>query len=144
MARRLGVSTEGLRRADSVADVVLYAAVLASAWLARRAELLAFAPALLAMLAAQVLAWLVSALRFGRLPSYHTWSSKAWGLTLCLAMLALFAAGDGRGLLLAAVVGAWARLEDVAITLTLRESRHDVPSLAEALRVRRARSRAPA
>lgn len=137
VARRLGVSTEGLRRADSVADVVLYAAVLASAWLARQAELLALAPALLAMLGAQILAWLVSALRFGRLPSYHTWSSKAWGLALCLATLALFAARDGRGLWLAALVGVWACLEDVAISLALRESRHDVPSLAHALRLRR-------
>ena len=138
LARRLGVSTAGLRRADSLADVALYGAVLAAAWLTRRSELLAFAPALLAMLAAQVLAWLVSVLRFGRLPSYHTWSSKAWGLSLCVATLALFGADDGRGLLLAAAVGVWACLEDVAISLALRESREDVLSLAHARRLRRA------
>jgi CDP-diacylglycerol--glycerol-3-phosphate 3-phosphatidyltransferase len=137
VARRLGVSTAGLRRADSLADVALYGAVLASAWLTRRAELLAFAPALLAMLASQLLAWLVSALRFGRLPSYHAWSSKAWGVALCVATLVLFGAGDGRALLLAAVVGVWACLEDVSISLALTESRHDVPSLAHALRLRR-------
>ena len=137
VARRLGVSTGGLRRADSLADVALYGAVLASAWLTRRADLLPFWPALLAMLAAQLSAWVVSLARFGRLPSYHTYSSKAWGLALCVATVALFGAGDGRGLLLAAAVGVWACLEDVAISLALHESREDVLSLAHARRLRR-------
>jgi hypothetical protein len=35
--------------------------------------------------------------KFGRKASYHTWSSKLWGIALCIGFFALLALGTTAG-----------------------------------------------
>lgn len=117
IARRLGVSTTGLRAADSWADVTLYVC-LAAAWRVHPEILVAFRWPLLSVVAAQLLWWVVNLVKYGKPASYHTYSAKLWGLTLFGASIALFGFGQGGVALWAAVgVGLVHTVEEIVITL---------------------------
>lgn len=137
VARRLGVSTANLRRADSWADVGLYLAVAIAAWLTHPEVVVAFRLPLLAVVAVQALWWLVNLAKYGKPASYHTYSAKLWGITLCIATVALFGYGSGGvPLWLCCIVGILHTLEEIVMTLILPEWHHDVLSLVHALRLR--------
>lgn len=135
IARRLGISTAQLRQSDSWADLSFYSCIAASAWLVHPDVVLAFRIPLLLVLAAQVGLYGFSWLKFGRFPSYHTYTAKAWGITLFLATVSLFGFQTaGISLWLAIIMGLINSLEEIAMTLVLPEWRHDVLSLSHALR----------
>jgi len=138
IARRLGVSSANLRRADSWADVALYVCIAAAAWFVHRDIVLAFRLPLFTVIAAQVLWWLVNLAKYGKPASYHTYSAKLWGLTLLAATLAVFGFNSGGiALWVAILVGIVHTLEEIAMTLILPTWQHDVLSLIHALRLRR-------
>lgn len=139
IARRLAVATPRLRRLDSAADTLFYLAVAVCAWrlcpqaLTRRAGLLGL------LLALEVARYLLDWLRFAREASYHSWSAKLFGVLLFAGCFALLARGSDNATLTAALwCGIFSDLEGVAITLTLRQWRTDVPTLWHALQWRRA------
>ncbi len=139
IARRLGVSTSRLRYADTWADITLYLAVLVSAWLTHKATLMALGWPFALLLASTAASWGVDLLRYGRLSSYHPWSAKAWGVTLAIAIVALFGWNDtGWAMWLMIGVGVLSNLECIAMTLLLPRWTHDVPSIFHALERRAA------
>jgi len=137
IARRLGVSTASLRRADSWADVCLYLCVGVSAFLVHPDVIIAFCNPLSAVVGIQLIWWVVNLAKYGQPASYHTYSAKAWGVTLFVATIALFSFGYG-GLTLsfAIAVGIIHTLEEIAMTLILPQWTHDVLSIVHALRLR--------
>ena len=139
IARRLGVSTSRLRYADTWADITLYLAVLLSAWLTHKATLMTLGWPFALLLASTAASWGVDLLRYGRLSSYHPWSAKAWGVTLAIAIVALFGWNDtGWAMWLMIGVGVVSNLECIAMTLLLPRWTHDVPSIFHALERRAA------
>lgn len=138
IARRLGISTAELRQADSWADVALYVCVAISAWLVHRDVVIAFQVPLLSLLAAQGLWWIVNLVKYGKPASYHTYSAKFWGLTLCAATIALFGFDDATiALWITILVGIVHSIEEIAMTLILPHWTHDVLSIFHALKLRR-------
>ncbi|AFY66929.1 CDP-alcohol phosphatidyltransferase family protein [Geitlerinema sp. PCC 7407] len=136
IARRLGVSTVGLRQADSLADVCLYSSVAFSVWWVHPAVLLAFRGPLLVCVAAQIAVYAASLIKFGQAPSFHTYIAKAWGLGLCAATVSLFGFGHSAALWLAIALCWLNSLEEVLMTLILPQWHHDVLTLGHALRLR--------
>jgi phosphatidylglycerophosphate synthase len=137
IARRLGVSTAELRQADSWADVCLYICVAASVWLVHPDVAIAFRIPLLSVVLAQLLWLAVNLVKYGKPASYHTYSAKLWGVTLCAATVALFGFNTaGIALWLAIGVGILHSLEEILMTLILPQWTHDVLSLVHALRLR--------
>ena len=114
---------------DSWADVIIYATVavcMALLWPELlRSELLAVG----AVAASFLLPAVVGLLRFGHFTSYHTWLVKfavgACALGLFLMLLGVSVWPFRVGAVLAVLAG----LEEVAISLVLREERQDVPGL---------------
>lgn len=140
IARRLGVSTMQLRQADSWADVALYSGIAASAWLVHPQVLIDFRVPLLSVMAVQVLLFTTSWLKFGKTPSYHTYTAKVWGITLFAATVALFGFNDaGLALWSAIALGLINSLEEILMTLILPTWTHDVLSIVHALKIRRDR-----
>ncbi|MDX2214251.1 MAG: CDP-alcohol phosphatidyltransferase family protein [Oculatellaceae cyanobacterium bins.114] len=133
IARRLRVSTPQLRQADGWADVSLYTCVAISAWLVYPGVAIAFRLPLMALLAAQVILFAMCLVKYGKTPSYHTYTAKAWGLGLCVAVIALFGFGEGAFLWLAIGLGIVNSVEEMIMTLVLPTWRHDVLSLWHAL-----------
>lgn len=138
LARRSGADTAALRRLDSSVDTVFYLAIAAAAWLLFRDEVRPVLPWIVAVIATELLTNAASWLRFRREASYHSFSAKLFGLCLFLAMFVLFTSASAALVVPAIVVGLLSHLENLAITATLPEWRHDVRSIFEARRIRRA------
>lgn len=139
LARRLGVVTVKLREYDGWVDVWFYCWVVLTAWIYYLPALHPFLLPVLLVIATQLLAFLIDWLKYRRLSSYHAYSSKAWGVTLFLAFVALFGFGrTGVFFWLAVGVGIISHLEEIAMTLVLPQWVHDVPGIVQAVRLRRA------
>lgn len=137
IARRLGISNAKLRQADSWADVCFYVCIFVSAWLVYRDIIIAFRLPLLTVVFAQLMWWIVNLVKYGKPASYHTYSAKAWGITLFIATVSLFGFNyAGIALWLAIIVGVIHTLEEIAMTLILSTWTHDVLSIFHALRLR--------
>ena len=136
IARRLGVSTVQLRQADSWADMALYFCVALSAWLVYPDVITDFAIPLGGAIAAQLALFATSLIKFGQLPSFHTFTAKAWGITLLIATIGLFGFGYAPTLWLAIAFCVLNSVEEIVMTLVLPEWQHDVLSLVHALKLR--------
>jgi CDP-diacylglycerol--glycerol-3-phosphate 3-phosphatidyltransferase len=138
VARRLGVATPGLRRLDSLADTLFYAAAVCAAWRLYPAVIADHAAALLTLAALEIARYAFDLAKFRREASYHMWSSKLWGLFLFVGLFALLALGrSGPEVAPAIYVGIVADVEGLAISVVLRQWEPDVPTLVHALRRRR-------
>src|SRR5690349_2365044 len=118
LARRLGVSSPGLRRYDSAADVAFYLAVLWAVWVTRPEVVADYAWGIGTLLALEAACQAVSLARSGRPPATHAYGAKAWGLCLFAAFVAVLGFGAAGGWMDAMVaVGCAADLEVIAIML---------------------------
>jgi CDP-diacylglycerol--glycerol-3-phosphate 3-phosphatidyltransferase len=136
IARRLGVATESLRRADTLADTLFYAAAVGALFVRVPAVIRAHRAGILILIALELVRLAVERSKFGRMAAYHLWSAKAWGIALFLGVSEAFLTQRPGPLFLAGiVVGIASDLEGLAVTLTLSAPHHDVPSLIHARRI---------
>ncbi|MBN3924158.1 CDP-alcohol phosphatidyltransferase family protein [Nostoc sp. NMS4] len=137
IARRLGVSNAQLRQADSWADVCLFSCIFVSAWIVYQNILVTYSVPLLMIVFAQLLWWVVNLVKYGKPASYHTYSAKFWGITLFIAIIALFGFDyAGVTLWLTCIAGTIHSVEEIAMTLILPVWTHDVLSIFHALNIR--------
>jgi CDP-diacylglycerol--glycerol-3-phosphate 3-phosphatidyltransferase len=74
VARRLGIATPGLRRLDSVADTVFYAAATFAAWHLYPEAITRRTVPLVALALLEIGRYAFDAAKFRREASYHMWS----------------------------------------------------------------------
>jgi CDP-diacylglycerol--glycerol-3-phosphate 3-phosphatidyltransferase len=142
VARRFGVASSGLRRFDSVADTVFYAGAGVALWLRHSDMLRTRGLLIVALVVMQVGGYLVDLWKFGRDTSYHTWSGRAFGVMLCVSTTLVFWTGHGGAWLTAAlIIGLVAHVDAFVITMILPEWHHDVNTIRNAVRLRRATRR---
>lgn len=138
IARRLGVATPELRLADSQTDVILYVFVLASLVMVRPDVLWAVRVPLAVLVVLQLLSWRMDRIKFGRPTALHSYTAKAWGITLFLASGAMFCLPQPEPYLwVALAMGYVSNLEDLAIKAVLPSWHHDVGSVWHAWQIRR-------
>jgi phosphatidylglycerophosphate synthase len=136
IARRLGVSTVNLRKADSWADISLYLCIAISVWLVYPSVIIAFKVPLLIAIAFQLSLFAFSLLKFGQFPSFHTYTAKAWDISLLVAVVSLFGCDSATVLWGAIGLCLINSIEEIAMTLILPEWTHDVLSFSHALKLR--------
>lgn len=140
VARRLGVSTEQLRRLDSTIDQVFWVLAVGAAYLGCPGFFRQYAGPLLALLGAEALIYAVSFVRFRREVATHTFGAKAWVLVSLGALGQLYLSCAAGWLFWACIgLGLLTRLEIVGILLVLRRWATDVPTLYHAWQLRRGR-----
>ena len=136
LARRLGVASERGAWLDSRADLVTWCALVPSVWLLRpdfvEAELGWISLAATGLVAACVVAFV----KFGRLPSYHTWGAKLAAITLAGALIAVLAGAPAWPLQLATGIAFLSQVEEIAISFVLERPLTDVPSVWHAAKLR--------
>jgi CDP-diacylglycerol--glycerol-3-phosphate 3-phosphatidyltransferase len=138
VARRLGVDSAELRHFDSRADLVFYATAAWAVWRLHPNVVRSIAIPALAVIALDVLRHVFDFAKFGKDVAYHAWSSKIWGLSLALALVLLMGFGIVRPFVaIAVVLGLIAQVEGLLISLVLPVWSHDVPTLAQAMRIRK-------
>lgn len=138
VARRLGMATALLRRMDSLVDTVFYLAVLYCAWELHRPALRERWGWFLGLVGCEAARYVFDYVKFRREAAYHMWSSKAWGLLLGAAVIALLAFHTAGWLLTAALItGMLCDVEGLLISVLLHESVEDVPHVFRAVQLRR-------
>lgn len=136
IARKLKVSTVELRQADSWADISLYLCVAVSTWLVYPTVILVFQTPFLVAITFQLMLFIVSLIKFGKFPSFHTYTAKVWGISLVVAVVGLFGYGWTAAIWGAIGLCLINSIEEIIMTLILPEWAHDVLSLAHALKLR--------
>jgi CDP-diacylglycerol--glycerol-3-phosphate 3-phosphatidyltransferase len=137
LARRLGIATAGLRRLDSIADSIFYLSALSAVWALYPDVIARNRLPLSVLLLLECSRYAYDWWKFRREASYHTWSSKVWGLALFCGFASILVFGNDSAFVTAAViVGIIADLEGLLISFALRSWRHDVPTIFHALKVR--------
>jgi phosphatidylglycerophosphate synthase len=138
VARRFGVETTALRRADSAADTIFYAAAGVSAWILARAAVRGVAGILLLLVMVEVARYGIDYVKFRREASYHSYAAKIWGLALATALILLLAYNISGWFLRAAIwIGIVSDLEGLLISMILPVWSHDVRSFVHALKLRK-------
>lgn len=89
LARRFQISTPGLRRYDSVTDMIYYLFLLAAAWVLCKPVLSKTLWAIAILLSSEAACILVSLIRFNRYPATHTYLAKFYGLYILGSFIAL-------------------------------------------------------
>ncbi|MET0383413.1 MAG: CDP-alcohol phosphatidyltransferase family protein [Burkholderiaceae bacterium] len=139
IARRLGIATANLRRFDSIADTLFYAGASFAAWHLEPQALLDHRTALVLLVLLEISRYAFDLIKFKREASYHMWSSKLWGLALFVGFFSLLALGRSGWAVTAAIwLGLVADIEGLAISAVLTRWTNDVPSIAHAIRLRKA------
>jgi CDP-diacylglycerol--glycerol-3-phosphate 3-phosphatidyltransferase len=130
IARRLGVATPGLRRYDSITDLIYYLFVLASLWVLCRPQISAHWLAIAAVLCSEIVCMLTSLIRFRKFPATHSYLAKLYGLALFASSAALLAFdAPGTTLLVLTSIAILANVEILFITLLAKTAPIDVASI---------------
>ena len=135
VARRMGCATDGVRYADTLADTVFYVAAAVSMWVAVPSVFEDATLPVALLIAIHVSRKTFELTKFGRIASYHMWSSKTLGVLLVTAMTTVFLTGRPSALVLLALWFAVANeLEGFVASAILPVWTADVPSIVHARR----------
>ena len=140
LARRWDVATAALRRLDSAADVVFYAAVLVAAHHVHPAAIDRWRWAIAGLALLEAAVQVTCLVRWRSVQATHSFLAKLWGLTLWVAFAALLGFGVATSVPVALAVGYAADAEVLAILLLSPTVPVDVRSAAAAWRLRRSAS----
>jgi cardiolipin synthase len=125
---------------DSIADTLLLFAAACGIWMFHPEIITRYSPECALMIGAWLLENLAALLRYGRLSSFHTYTSKVAGYLLGIFVGVLFVFGFYPWLLHVAVtVSVLGTLEELALLALLPDWRADVRGLRWVLQERRAR-----
>ena len=137
LARKLNMITPLGAHLDSWGDFTIYSTVAICAWILwpeiTQRELLYYVLILFSFL----LPALVGVVKFGKFTGYHTWSVKIAVFVTFVGYIALYAEIAAWPFMLASFLCVYAGLEEILITLVLREERTDVRSIVAALRYKK-------
>lgn len=138
LARRLQAYSELGRKLDSFADYVTLFTGLAGIWLlwpeVVRREWLWFAAVMTSFFGAM----LISYLRLGRVPCYHSWASKATVAACVVALVPLLAGWTPVPARIVAVFQVLVGVEEVVIAFLVPWHDGEMPSVWHAWKLRRA------
>lgn len=137
IARRLGCATSALRHADTLVDTLFYVAAAVALRVAVPDVFDGAALPLALLIAVHVSRATFELAKYGRVSSYHMWSSKALGMLIVTAMTTVFVTATASALVPAALwLGVLNELEGFAASVILPVWTADVPSLVHARRSR--------
>jgi cardiolipin synthase (CMP-forming) len=134
IARKLNQESQLGTLLDTWADIVIYITLPLSAWWLWPEILRQEAAFVGTVVLSYTLPALIGMLKFHALTSYHTWSVKAAAALAGSTLLLMFAGGPAWPFRLATLLCILAGIENIAITLVLRQHRSNVRSLWHVLR----------
>jgi len=138
IARKLKVSSAKLRRMDSQADMIFWVSIGFATWHLFPELLRANSTAIFAILAMEIMCYLISIARFGKETCTHAWLSKLWGISLVVVFTSLIGFNHaGLPFSIAIGLGLISHIDRILITLILPKWTHDVPSAYHAWLIRK-------
>lgn len=141
IARRVGVSSEKLRRMDSQVDLIFWICVGWCAWLLNPEIILYHKYAIISIFVMEGLTYVFSFMKFRKETCTHALLSKLWGITLLLAFVSMIGFGHaGIPFFLAVFFGIVGHIDVYLIIYFLPKWAHDVPSSYHAYLIRKGKS----
>ena len=126
VARKLGISTDSLRKWDSNVDVVFLVSNLIAAWMFQPEEVIAKTPYIVSIIGFELLMYAISLMRFKKLPANHAYSAKVFAVWICIALTTLFATGSWSTVFyIMYAFGVLSYLDNMLILLLLKEYKVD-------------------
>lgn len=138
IARHLGVSNEKLRRLDSNVDQVFFICAIASIYMQQPDFFKQHLWAIVILILSEVAIYIVSFIKFRKEVATHSLGAKIWTLFLFALLVQVTLTGHAQILFVVVFwLGILTRAEIIAIILVLKQWQNDVPSLKQALRIRK-------
>ena len=137
IARKVGVSSEKLRRLDSQTDLVFWLAIgFATYWL--NSEIIKdHWKSISLIFGMEALCYIISFWKFGKETCTHAWLSKLWGLSLLITFTFLIGFSTANwAFYLCLVLGLISHIDVILIILILPKWQFDVPSSYYAWKIR--------
>jgi CDP-diacylglycerol---glycerol-3-phosphate 3-phosphatidyltransferase len=136
IARNLNRYYRNFRVLDTLFDLLFYLSVFGFIIVRNPQDFLQNSYLICGILSLELLMYMVSILRFGKLPSPHALLSKFWGLYLVTEFSLLILGIKGSHFTIALAIGIFVHFDRLLIYLLLRKWEHDIPSSWHALRLR--------
>ncbi len=142
IARKIGVSTEKLRRLDSQVDLFFWLSLGFAAYFLNPEIIKNEWKGIALIFFMEALCYIISWLKFGKETCTHAWLSKLWGLSLLLALTYLIGMQKaGWSFTLTIILGFISHLDVILIILILPKWQYDVPSSYHAWKIRKGKER---
>ncbi len=142
IARKVGVSSEQLRRLDSQTDLVFWLSLGFASYFMAPELITNEWPGILLIFGMEALCYLVSFLKFGKETCTHAFLSKMWGLSLLIAFTYLIGFQQaGWAFYLTVALGFISHIDVILIVLLLPKWQYDVPSSYHAWKIRQGKQR---
>lgn len=141
IARKMNISTTGLRRMDSTADQVFFVLVLIATFIHSPQFFTANKIELIILASFELTAYLVCFVKFQKEIATHAIASKIWTLLLVIAITQVIWTGASATLFqICFYSGVITRIEIIAIILLIRNWTNDVPSVYHAYLLRKGKA----
>jgi CDP-diacylglycerol--glycerol-3-phosphate 3-phosphatidyltransferase len=138
IARKQNISTEKLRRLDSLVDLIFWISIAIGIWILNPALFHENKVSILVIFILEALCYIISFLKFGKEASTHAFLSKIWGLTLVIAFTSLIGLNyAGIPFYVSVIIGVISHIDVILIILILPEWTHDIPSAYHAYLIRK-------
>jgi len=135
LARRMHETSELGAQLDTWGDLTIFLIVPLAVWWLWPNIIIREAPYILVALSAYLLPMLVGLIKFKQLPSYHTWAAKTLVVMMSISVFTLLLFDYPLLFRVFALVQILVGIEEIAITLTLRQLRNNVFSYWHARRL---------
>jgi len=138
IARKLGVSSQRLRRLDSSIDQVFFICVAIATYIQCPEFFKTNMMKLIILFSTEGLAYLICYLKFKKEIATHSIGAKIWTLLMVATLLQIMLQCES-GILFQLFfwVGMVTRIEIIAILFILKQWAHDIPSVYQAIQIRR-------
>ncbi|WP_426279100.1 CDP-alcohol phosphatidyltransferase family protein [Chryseobacterium sp. S-02] len=142
VARKVGVSSEKLRRLDSQTDLIFWLSLGFASYILNPELIKNEWKGVILTLIMEALCYLISIWKFGKETCTHAFLSKMWGLSLLITFTYLIGFQQaGWAFYLTVGLGFIAHIDVILIILFLPKWQYDVPSSYYAWRIRNGKQR---
>lgn len=142
IARKVGVSSEKLRRLDSQTDLIFWLSLGFAAYLLNPGLIKSEWKGVVLIFIMEALCYVISWLKFGKETCTHAWLSKLWELSLLLALTYVIGfQKTGWPFNLTVILGFISHVDVILIILLLPKWQYDVPSSYHAWKIRKGKKR---
>jgi phosphatidylglycerophosphate synthase len=138
IARKLNISTVKLRRLDSSIDVVFFLSFTVATYLQCPNYFALRSTELIVIIGFEALTYLVCFIKFKKEIATHSIGAKIWTILMFVTLVEIiFTCHSSILFYLFFIVGIITRIEIIAIILILKEWTNDVPSIFDAINIRK-------
>lgn len=142
IARKVGVSSEKLRRLDSQVDLVFWLSLGFAAYFINPEVIKNHWQSIAIIFIMEALCYIISIVKFKKETCTHAWLSKLWGLSLLIAFTYLIGFQQaGWAFYLMIILGIISHIDVILIILILPKWQYDVPSCYHAWNIRKGKQR---